>query len=453
MEAERKLTAIMFTDIVGYTAMMQKDETKAVLFRDRHRESFRRLHEKYKGEILQYYGDGTLSIFNSSVQAVQCGVALQQEMLKFPHLPLRIGIHVGDIIKREEEVIGDAVNLASRIESLAVAGSVLISHEVQHHIKNHGISTRSLGKFQLKNIIGPTEVFAIDLEGLVIPTQEQMEEKGQIFDRRSKIESNSIAVLPFANMSSDPEQEYFCEGLAEELLNILTQIKNLKVASRTSAFAFKGKNQDISLIGEKLRVRNVLEGSIRKVGSRIRLTAQLVDVTNGYHLWSEKYDRQLDDIFAIQDELAQAIAERLNLTFGADPRESVDYHSTENFQAYDSYLKGRYILHRMDASVQDALELFQTAIDLDPNFALAHMGVGDTLRAMGHQGMIKPTEVSMQANAALDHALNLNPKLAEAYVTKAWISTFYDWDIVQAEKHFLKALQLNPNSDVAHARY
>jgi adenylate cyclase len=264
---------------------------------------------------------------------------------------------------------------------------------------------------------------------------------------------NSIAILPFVNMSNDPEQEYFCDGLSEELVNLLAQIENLNVASRTSAFSFKEKDQDILLIAEKLKVRNILEGSVRKAGSRIRITAQLIDATSGYHIWSEKFDTQIDDIFAIQDEIAQSIANRLNLTFTVDQGDSVLLPDTENIQAYDAYLRGRYLLHRMDTSVYQALEHFQSAIKLDSKFAHAHAGIAATFQALGDLGFVDPAKVSQEGNTALDHALSLNPKLAEAHVTKGWISMFYDWDIVKAEKHFLEALKLDPNSDSAHIRY
>jgi len=441
----RQLAAIMFTDIVGYVKLMGEDEERAFELLKKNRQVQGPIIEKYNGRWIKEIGDGVLASFTAVSDAVYCAGAIQKACEDESDLKLRIGIHEGEVVFEGNDVFGDGVNIASRLEPLAPIGGILVSESVHKNVLNKkGIETEFIREENLKNVKEPVRIYEVNVDRIRDPISSPKERN---------INQNSIAVLPFVNMSNDPDQEYFCEGLAEELLTVLAQIKNLKVASRTSAFAFKGKDQDITVIGEKLKVRNVLEGSVRKAGSRIRITAQLVDVQSGYHLWSEKYDRQMDDIFAIQDEIALAIADHLQVTFGVDTAESVLMPSTQNTQAYDSYLRGRFLLHRMDASAHEAFEHFQTAIKLDPEFASAHAGIGATLQALGDQGLVDPKEVSQKANEALDHALKLNPKLAEAHVTKAWISTFYDWDIVQAEKYYLQALRLDPNSDSAHIRY
>jgi len=452
MSQTRQLAAIMFTDIVGYTALMDTNEELAFAILQKNRSIHKPLIELFHGKFIKEMGDGILASFTTVSDAVYCAGVIQKACENEPDLNLRIGINLGEIMFQGNDVFGSGVNIASRIEAIAPAGGIWVSDSVQRNIQNKkGIAIEFVKEETLKNVKQPVRIYSVNIDEaytLNLPTVHDSTDAGQ-----PKAMDKSIAILPFVNMSNDADQEYFCDGLAEELLNILAQNKKLNVASRTSAFSFKGKNQDISLIGEKLRVRNVLEGSVRKAGTRIRITAQLIDVKSGYHLWSEKYDRQMDDIFAIQDEIAQAIADRLNVSFGLDKGEPIINPSTENFQAYDSYLKGRYLLHRMDSSIKDALGLFQSAIDLDANFAHAYAGMGATLQAMGDLGIIKSHEVFEKANKALDHALELNPKLADAHVTKAWINAFYDWDINQAEKHISHALKLDSNSDTAHARY
>ena len=229
----RRLAAIMFTDIVGYTALMQKDEKTAADIRAHHRKEFQQYHEKYHGEILQYFGDGTLSVFKSGVEAVECAIAIQNALKKGEPVPLRIGLHIGDIVFDGTDIYGDGVNLASRIESMSVAGAVLLSGKLNDELNNHKqISTISLGYFELKNIKNPIEVFAVANEGIKVP--ERSELKG-----KQKQQTKSIAVLPFVNMSSDKENEYFSDGMTEEIINALAKIKGLKVTSRTSSFFFK----------------------------------------------------------------------------------------------------------------------------------------------------------------------------------------------------------------------
>ncbi|MEO8415947.1 MAG: adenylate/guanylate cyclase domain-containing protein, partial [Ginsengibacter sp.] len=291
----RQLAAIMFSDMTGYTALMQQNEQLAKEKRGRLKEVLENFVAGYHGKILQYYGDGALSIFNSAVDGVKCAVEIQQALQREPKVDLRIGIHSGDISIEEETIFGDGVNLASRIESLAVPGSVFISEKVFDEIRNQeNLTAREMGYFELKNVIKPVRLFAIDNIGLVVPNRSALKGK-------TKQPANRLAVLPFVNISTDPENEYFSDGITEELLNALTKIDGLQVTSRTSAFAFKGKNTDIREIGIQLNVDRILEGSVRKAGNRVRITAQLVNAADGYHIWSENYDRDLTDIFKVQD--------------------------------------------------------------------------------------------------------------------------------------------------------
>src|SRR5690349_8089608 len=246
MPATRQLAAIMFTDMEGYTALMQKNEQAAIERRNRHREVFEKSMADYDGKIIQYYGDGTLSIFSSAIHAVNAAVAMQSLFRQTPQVPLRIGIHIGDISLDGNDVYGDGVNIASRIESLAVAGSVFISDKVFDEIKNQSsVNSISMGFFDLKNVSRAVEIFAIANEGLAVPKPAEL--KGKTTEPKNK-----LAVLPFANVSNDAGNEYFSDGITEELINTLSKIEGLQLTCRTSCFSFKGKNQDIREIGRIL---------------------------------------------------------------------------------------------------------------------------------------------------------------------------------------------------------
>ena len=328
MKPLRKLAAIMFTDIEGYSTMMQLDEDRAIAVRQRHREVLQHGHACFNGQITQYYGDGTLSIFQSAVEAVQCAVAMQSAFMEGLRIPVRIGLHLGDIVCDEDNVYGDGVNLASRIESLGIAGCVLVSDRIVAEIHNHPeLQTISLGSYQFKNIIRQVEVFAMNRPGLVIPKPQSLSGKTEPVNtqvrsfkngaNRSAAGANendmhsSIAVLPFVNMSCDLEHEHFGDCLAEEVLTALTHIDGLKVAARTCSFKFKGSKTEVHKIGEKLGVSTILEGCVRRQDGHLRVIVQLINVQDGFLIWSERFDRDADDAFAIQDDIARRITQKL----------------------------------------------------------------------------------------------------------------------------------------------
>jgi len=267
----------------------------------------------------------------------------------------------------------------------------------------------------------------------------------------SVIPEKSIAVLPFTNMSADKENEYFCDGLSEEIINALSHIRELRVVARTSAFAFKGKEIDIREVGEKLNVGAVLEGSVRKSGQRLRITAQLVNVEDGYHLWSGQFDREMKDIFDIQEEISLTIVDHLKLKLLKDEKEKILKRPTEDHEAYDYYLKGRYFWYRRyEKGFQRGLQYFQQAIEKDPGYALAHMGIADTFGSLGLFSFMPPHQAYARAKAAAKKALEIDPELAEAYASLGWITMWYDWDWPAAERHFLKAIQMKPDYAPAH---
>jgi adenylate cyclase len=465
MTRHRQLAAIMFTDIEGYTAIMQRDEQEAILLRDRHREIIRQKHTEFNGRIIQFYGDGTLSIFHSAVEAVACALNMQQMFCQLPKVPVRIGLHLGDIILNENQIFGDGVNLASRIESLAVAGSVLISDKIKDEIKNHPeFRTISMGTYHLKNVERTVEVFALNDDGIIkpdisalngkaVPVKPILKKVPSAHKTMAPVFRHSIAVLPFQNMSNDPDQDYFSDGVAEEILNSLSTLKQLKVAGRASSFQFRGNERDLREIGEKLGVKTVLEGSVRRQANRIRVTVQLVNIQDGYQLWSQRYDRNMDDIFAVQDEIALSITEKLKLTLLENERKKIKKINTHNTEAYELYLKGRFYLNRRGGSIMKGIKYFQLAIELDPDYALAHTGLADAYLLAASYGLIYPKDAGEKAKEAAETAIRLNPQDGEPYSSLGFYYTCFEKNWVLAEEYFLKSFDINPSYAQAHYWY
>ncbi|MEE8114161.1 MAG: tetratricopeptide repeat protein, partial [Nitrososphaerales archaeon] len=339
--------------------------------------------------------------------------------------------------------------VASRIESLAEPGSIMISEKVFDEIKNQPpLTARSLGEVELKNVKRPMEVFALINEGLVIPTPKQIKSK-------TGMSYKSIAVLPFVNMSADPENEYFSDGISEEILNALTKIEGLNVTSRTSSFAFKGKREDIREIGTKLNVTILLEGSVRKAGNKVRITTQLINTTDGYHIWSEVYDRKLEDIFEVQDEISRNIANKLRekLT-AADINSPFVKSHTNNIEAYNTYLKGNFYFNKWTpADARKAAGLYEEAIGKDPNFAQAHSGLANCYIFLGFLGQLTPKKAYPKAKESVLKALELDENLAESHLSLAMVKFFFDWDWEGAPASFKHALALKPSFADAHHYY
>ena len=482
MSQHRQLNAIMFTDIEGYTSLMQHDEKEAVLIRRKHREIFDTVTEKYRGELIQYFGDGTLSVFRSSVEAVKCGIELQRAFQKEPTIPVRIGIHVGDILRTDSDIIGDAVNIASRIESLAVAGSILISDKVNDQIRNQNdISTRYLSVFDFKNVDKTMPVFAISNDGIRVPklseisgkTKEKKEKSFNIFRKKSNVlwlvllagviavafnikslkittspsKDLSIAVLPFENMSDDPDSENLTDGVTEDILTHLSKIKDLQVISKASIMQFKESNKSNSEIAKELGVTYILNGSVRKYDKQIRVNAKLIDASNNEYLWVENYDKTLTEIFDIQSQVSNEIAKALKITLSENEIKSLNKPPTDNPDAYDAYREAQRFLNRgggKDEELKIAEGLFKKAIELDPKFCQAYVGLADTYLEYIYWGRKAPKEM---LNKALDPALmalRLSPEEGGSYGALGAIS-FYRFDRETAVSHLEKAISINPN--------
>jgi TolB-like protein/Flp pilus assembly protein TadD len=436
----RQLAAILFADMTGYTALMQENEQLARQKRRRLKEVLESTISQHNGKILQNFGDGSLSMFNSAIDSVRGAVAIQLLLKEDPKVELRIGIHTGDIIVEEEAIYGDGVNLASRIESLAVPGGIFISEKVYDEIKNQqGISTRELGYFELKNVKHPVRIFAIANSGIVVPARDEVRGK-------QKANSNRLAVLPFVNMSADPENEYFSDGITEELLNALTRVDGLQVTSRTSSFAFKGKHNDIREIAIQLNVDKVLEGSVRKAGNRVRITAQLINAADGYHIWSENYDRDLNDIFEVQDEISNIIANKLRENLSSKPAaETITKSHVRNITAYTLYLKGLHYWNKQTpADSRKAIQYFEQCIELEPEYAQAYAMAATVYSQLGATGQMLPHKAFAIVHQYADHALKLDNSVAEGHTAKACAYLLYDWKWEEAYRELQQSIQLNP---------
>ncbi|WP_339679196.1 helix-turn-helix domain-containing protein [Cyclobacterium marinum] len=438
----RQLAAVMFTDIVGYTALMQKNEAVAMRIRSRHREVFESLHKIYNGEIIQYYGDGTLSVFKSAIEAANCAIQIQNLLLGNDPVPVRIGLHMGDIVYSETEVYGDGVNFASRIESMSVAGGILLSDKLNDELKNHPtISTTSLGHFELKNIEKPVEVFAICNEGIRVPLLQEIGGK-------QKNNYKTIAVLPFTNMSTNAENEYFSDGITEEIINALAKIKRLKVTSRTSSFFFKNKNVPIKQIAKELDVSAILEGSVRLAGDTVRITAQLIQTKEDFHFWSETWDRKLENIFEVQDEISLLIADKLREHFGHfEINEHLVTKPTDSISAYEYCLKAKFHKNKWNPKdVETAISFYDKALKIDPKYSEALVGKADCYSFLGTTGFMPFEEAWGRTIQYTNQAIELNDESSGVYYQLSNQAFFIECDYAKSLTQMKKAIEINPNN-------
>ncbi len=449
MPQSRQLAAIMFTDIVGYTALMGDDEDKAFEILNKNRMLQKPLIEQYGGRCIKELGDGILACFTTVSDAVNAAIKIQEACNVSKDFLLRIGIHHGEVVFEENDIFGDAVNIASRIQALAPIGGIWISESVHNNVSNKKeINTKFVRTETLKHVKDPVRVYEVIIKSNDVESFNSIRQKP-----KNSIPDKSIAVLPFVNMSNDPEQEYFSDGMAEEILNSLSHLKELKVAGRTSSFQFKGKNIDLREVGEKLGVSTVLEGSVRKQGNRLRITAQLINVEDGFRYWSEKYDRNMDDIFAIQDEIALAITDQLKVTLLKEDREKITKNATQNAEAYELYLKGRFHINRRGSSIIRGLNLFKQAIAIDRNYALAYAGYADANQLSAVYSFLRGKEVMREVKKAAETAIKLDNSLGEPYGALGSYYAYFERNWPESKKSFRKAIELNPKYTQARSIY
>ncbi|MEL6812236.1 MAG: adenylate/guanylate cyclase domain-containing protein [Bacteroidota bacterium] len=487
MPQKRQLAAIMFTDIEGYTALMQNDEGIALSLRDKHRSIFDSSMTAFQGEVVQYFGDGTLSVFKSTVEAIECAIELQLAFIR-EKIPVRIGIHVGDIVYSKEDIVGDAVNVASRIESCAIAGSILISDKVHDQIRSHRhIQSKFLDAYDLKNVDHALPIFCIINDGLAVPDPREIRGKlkagKQIekFAKRGRKRSLalglvlgviamivvyfqyvkpvekptelSIAVLPFENLSTDTDSEIFRDGITEDILSQLSKINDLRVISRTSAAKYKNTNKTIPEIAKELGVSLILEGSIRKYGDKVKVNTQLINAENDERIWGDDYDRTLVDIFAIQTEISEEIVDALQLNLSFEEQQSLATIPTKNIEAYKLFLQGRKEADKRNSeSLAKSISLYEKALELDPNYAEALAEIANSIYLETYYSFRDPEEAATTANTYLDKAEAISEKVSRIYSVRGLIYNIQG-KTEEAKKAFEKAIQLSPNDVTAHYHF
>ncbi|MCI0526543.1 MAG: hypothetical protein L0Y56_03700, partial [Nitrospira sp.] len=467
----------------------------------------------YEGHEVETAGDSFFVIFASALQAARCAVEIQTRLharnLKEPperQILIRIGLHVGDVVHMGKNVHGDKVNITARIQSVANPGGICMSEDMERQIKNQiGARTEKLGKPELKNIEIPMEVWRVVMpwEESRFPWSERMkfklkqrsvqqvilvvktllvsavlilaglyvwqwvkEEKTDV-TRESRdtlqrtpteetvsLNKQRIAVLPFVNLSRDEKDEYFSDGMTEEMISQLSKISSLEVIARTSVMTYKGTSKKIDEIGRELEVGAVLEGSVRKVGNQLRITTQLINTQNQAHLWSEDYDRELKDVFVIQGDIAKRVAEALKVQLLAGEKQQIETKGTKNLEAYNLYLKGLYHWNKLTREdLEKSKAYFEQAIEKDPSYAQAYTGLAFSYKSLGFFGFLPAKEAYPKAKDAVIKALELDNTLAEAYTVLAQTRIESDWDWPGAEQAYKRAIELNPSYALAHEWY
>jgi len=452
-EGERRLAALMFTDMVGFTMLTQQNETLAMQLLDEQRGIIRPLLAKYKGREVDTIGDGFLVEFASSFEAVRCAVEIQSALKllneKRPDeqkILIRVGIHLGDVIHKGTDVAGDAVNVASRIEPLAPPGGICVTAQVYASVLNKvEYEFVSLGTPKLKNVATPIEVFLVSGYGQDMRTPAPV---------KAALHRERVAVLPFTNISQNQADEYFSDGITEEIISSVSQVKGLRVIARTSVMRYKGTSKAIADIGRELNVGSILEGSVRKAGDKIRISVQFIETSDEEPHWSQVYDRQISDVFAIQSEIAQKVAEALREhVLGGVPKHE-DIRATSSTEAYINYLRGRQFWNkRTDKELKKAIGFFEKALKSDENFAQAYTGLADSYAALALLEFMAPNEAYPKAREAVGKALALDANLAAAHTSLGLIRFQYDWDWLGAEQELRKALDINPSYAPAHHFY
>jgi TolB-like protein len=478
----RRLAAILFTDIVGYTSMMQKDEQTAVSITQRYMGVLKKLVAEHGGEVLNDYGDGSLCSFPSATDAMRCAMQIQQQLQSEPKVPLRIGLHVGEIFFEDGKVFGDGVNVASRIQSLGVANSILFSAEINSKLKNQSeFKSVPVGNFQFKNVDERHEVFAIANEGFAVPVKNKMEGKlakknppGKVVIIISSLllfaiaffvfrmytnksgftgKEKSIAVLPFETISADKANEYINDGFTIDIINKLSKLTVLKsVPGWARVKIFKNTTKALADIANELGVAAILTGTIQKQNDQLHVVAELTDMNTGKTIWNRDYDRKWGDVLTLQNEVAENIATSLAGQLSSEEKTGINKQSTQNTEAYNYYIRGRYFWdNRSPVSFDSAETNYKKAISLDPQYGLAYAGLAD-LFIFNQKGLTQLEAMPIARDYATQ-ALRFDSTLVEAITTIGFIQSVYDYDWKKSKLTLEKAIKLNPNYAYAHIYY
>jgi adenylate cyclase len=440
----------MFTDLVGFTKLAQRDEEEALRLRKEHQALVRPLFAAHGGREVKTMGDGFLVEFSSAVESVRAAVAIQEVVRQRNAQPstkermqLRVGIHVGDVIEEGSDILGDAVNVASRIEPLAEPGGICVSRSVFDQVRNKiAVSIEKAGSRELKNVEFPVEIYRVLIPG----------EKSALPAVEAETTPDlRLVVLPFASMSPEPNDAYFADGLTDELIMQTSKIPKLRVVARTSILQYKGSTKPLHQVARELGVRWAVEGSVRKAGNRVRITVKFVDASSEEQLWASSYDRPLDDIFAIQDDISGQISKGISdhisrRTSGIGSAPAAEAPETRDMDAYVNFLQGRKLLSEKgsEETIQQALALFESALRRDAHFARARVGVAECLLWLGSEGARPYSEAVQRSREELDRALQQNERLAEGHSVLAGLLLGED-EIDAAEREARRAVELNPS--------
>ena len=492
----RKLTAILSADVKGYSRLMREDEASTVRALTVSREIMTELIQQYRGRVIDSPGDNLLAEFASVVDALNCAVKLQEDLrTRNEGLPqnrrmeFRVGINLGDVIEEENRIYGDGVNIAARVENLAEGGGVSISGTVYEHVKDKlPLGYEYLGEHTVKNIPEPVRIYRVRREpgtpGKIIGAKKARYRHwpwvaafgamvivialGALWNfywraapphekpasgslpTSPETEKASIAVLPFKNLSADKEQEYFSDGITNDIITDLSKFREMFVIASNTVFTYKNKPVKIEEVGQELGVRYVLEGSIQKASQKVRVNAQLIDANKGHHLWAERYDRSIKDLFAVQDEIVQTIVAALAIKVDEVERTRAMRKDTDNLEAYDYVLRGREYFSRTTRSANSqARQMFQKAIELDPLYASAYVGLGRTYLSKFRYGWSQfPVQSLQRAHDLAQKALSLEESAAAHTLLGLIYRYRKQYDL--ATKELDRALQLNPNDAESH---
>jgi adenylate cyclase len=453
----RKLAAILAADVVGYSRLMAADEAGTLAALKRHRESiFDPAVAANNGRVVKLIGDGTIVEFASVVDAVNCALSVQRSGVRVPDqstfqpaIVLRIGINLGDVIIEGEDIYGDGVNIAARLEPLAEPGGICISSIVNESIGNRiEVRFQDGGEITVKNIDRPIRIWRWQPGGEATNAR-----RLNAANPKPNGATASIAVLPFNNMSGDPEQEYFSDGISEDIITDLSKIAGLTVIARNSSFTYKGRSVDVRAVGRELGVRSVLEGSIRRAGQRVRITAQLIDAETGGHLWGDRYDRDLTDIFEVQDDVTHRIVDALKVTLSPAEQARLAENEPSNIDAYDCLLRGREIMlgkEKNRGSFEEAIRFFNKALALDPNYSQAYAGLSFAhLFDYQNRWSDDPDNSLQLAKQYAQQAVEKDPNEPLAHCVTGLAASF-EKDLARAKSEIDIALSLNPNLALAH---
>jgi adenylate cyclase len=483
MEQQRRLAAILFTDIIGSTAIMQKDEQTAVLINKRYLNVLKQSVATHHGEILNDYGDGSLCSFNSAIQAVKCAIEMQQALRAEPKVSLRIGLHVGEILTEDGKVFGDGVNVASRIQSLGVENAILFSSEINSKIRNQQeFKTVSLGRFHFKNVDDPMEVFALSNEGFTIPDRTKLE--GKLKEQKSVWKKwmvslavifllvisviiylnyfresgfskgdKTIAVLPFENVGVADSEKYISDGITQDIIKNLSRISSLnKVIGWFSVRGFKKTTKTLKQVADELGVSAILSGTMEKHADKIHIIAELTEVNTNKRLWGDDFEYDSKEMLSIQSKVAGAIVLALKANVTPDEKNNISRQYTENVDAYKFYLKGRNFWNLRGMENFDSAEAnFKEAIKLDPDYALAYAGLADCYTY--NQSGMSQLEAIPIARKFADKALSLDSNLSEGYTSLGFIQYNFDYEWDKSKKTLERAIELQPNNSTAHQYY